>query len=244
MRPIVLLILFSCSFPAFSQKVKEPSNGREVIHLMHDAYKNTWYKNLTFTQQTTYYKNGAVDREEVWYEAMKMPDKLLIKIGGMNSADGIIFKSDSQFVVKENKVVNKARRVHDLLVLGFSVYSEAPDVTITKLIEQGYDLDQFKVDIKEDGSKEYVIGDPEKAQFWITADALLFSRLKRKDKTGNLSEIQFNKYEKLSGGWIAPEVLFFRNGQLSLKEVYTNIQTPSNLPDDLWVQKQFDLIKW
>ncbi len=151
----------------------------------------------------------------------------------MKSGNGITFKADSQFVWQENKVVSKVKRVHTLLVLGFSVYFDNPKQTIAKLQEAGYDFDKFELDIV-DGKTEFVIGDPEKWRFWIDAETYLFKRMNRKDKNGNIIESQFNKYERLGEGWIATEVLFLKNNELTMKEVYRDITLPKSLPTNLF----------
>lgn len=229
---LTTLILFSVSFlpVAFAQK-SEPKTGSEVIGQMHKRYQKKWYKNLTFTQQTTFYKDGKSDREETWYEAMSIPGGLAIKFGELKSGNGITFKADSQFVWRENKIVSRTRTVHELLVLGFSVYAESPDQTIAKLKEAGYDLEKLEVSTTN-GKKEFVIGNPETCRFWIDSETLLFTRLQRKGKTGSMNEIQFNQYEKLGKGWIAKEVLFMRNSIVTMKEAYRDVAIPESLPSN------------
>ena len=39
-----------------------------------------------------------------------------------------------------------------------------------------------------------------------------------------MQEVQFNKYEPIKSGWVAPEVVFNMNGRRMLYEEYFNIQ--------------------
>ena len=88
------------------------------------------------------------------------------------------------------------------------------------------------------------MGDPDVAQFWINAKSLLFTRLRKKTKDGSFSEIYFDKYQKLGNAWIETEVLFYKNDQLMMKEVYRDIKTPAALPDNLLSLDNFKSIKW
>lgn len=234
MRLTLLSLLFLMALSnSIAQEKNDPKNGRAVIEQMYKQYKNKWYKNVTFTQQTTFYKDGKPEREETWYEAISIPEGLAIKFGDMKSGNGITFKADSQFVWSENKITSKMKRVHALLVLGFSVYFESSEQTIAKLQDAGYDFDKFELDVTEDGKTEFVIGDPEKWRFWIDAETFLFKRMNRKDRNGNVIETQFNNYEKLGKGWIATEVLFLKNNEITMKEVYRDVTTPKSLPANL-----------
>lgn len=133
-----LLFLLTCS--ASAQSV----NGSDVVGKMHEMYKGKWYTDLTFTQQSIFYKDGKVDREEIWYEAIKMPKGLIIKIAPRDSGNGLLFADDTQYVFRSNAVRQKIRRPHDLLVLGFEVYFNDPSVTVKKLEELGFDMNKSK----------------------------------------------------------------------------------------------------
>ncbi len=241
----LLLTLFLINFCAslYAQEPNDIKNAKTVIGNMHKKYAGKWHENLTFVQQTTFYKNGKPEREETWYEAMKLPDALVIKFGNLASGNGLLFKSDSQFVFKEDKLVSKMKKVHDLMVLGFSVYGQQPEVTIKKLSDLGYDFNFFELDLNGDAI-ECAIGNPDQAQFWIDDESLLFKRLKKIKKDGSVSEVIFNKYEKLGGGWVATEVLFLENGKVVMKEVYRDIKAPKQLPDTLWNATDFASHRW
>ena len=141
----VLSFLLLCS-TSFSQEMSPPANGRDLIRAMHDHYKGKWYRNLTFRQQSQFYKNGSMERQETWYEALKAPVGLVIKFGSMESGNGIVFRNDTMFVFKNDTMQIQIRRVHDLLVLGFDVYVDDPETTIRRLGDAGYNLDSLSVD--------------------------------------------------------------------------------------------------
>jgi len=238
MARLIAAFLFMIT-SAFAQ----PNTGVDVIRSMYDRYNGKWYTGLTFTQKSVFYKDGKVDREETWYEAIKMPKGLIIKIAHMDSGNGLLFANDTQYVFRSNALRQKIRRPHDLLVLGFEVYFNDPSVTVKKLEELGFDMSKCTVENSLAG-KHYVVGDSAHAQFWVTADTYLFTKMKKKDARGGVTEVQFNKYEKLGKGWIAPEVLFMRNGQTMMREVYSGCAIDKKLPDSLFDPSKFESAKW
>jgi hypothetical protein len=239
-RTIAVLLLLNLAF-TICLKAQAPATAQAVINRMYDMYKGKWYKTLSFSQQTGFYKDGKLDRTETWYEAMKLDRGLIIKFGSKESDDGIVFKNDSQFVYHDNVIVNKKRLVHDLLVLGFTVYTETPLQTIEKLKESDFDMDKLSEE-KINGVLHYVIGDPAKGQFWIESKNLLFTKL-RKIKNDVVTEITFDKYRKLGNGWIEQEVMVYRNGVIIMSEVYDNIQIPK-LDDSLYTFDNFSNVRW
>ena len=244
MMKLSFLFLFSiASIVSINAQDKAVTNGRELIKAMNDAYKGKWYRNLTFVQQTGFYKDGKLEREQIWYEAMNLEKGLVIKFDSLTSANGFIFKNDSQFVYRDNTVINKARRVHDLIVLGFSVYFDSPEVTINKIKESGYNIESFRTE-SNNGKIEYVVGDPATSQFWIDAKTLLFVRLQKKQSDGSVSEIKFENYIQLGKAWIETEVVFYKDGKITMREVYSDIRTPKKLPSNLFKSNDFKSMVW
>ena len=229
-----------CSFHGMGQS--KISNTIELISTMHSKYAKSWYESVTFSQRAIFYKNGQVDREEIWHEAIKMPDKLIIKFNKMDGGEGILFMADSQYVFKENRIVQSGKKIHDLMVLGFSVYNNSPEVTLGKMKECGFDIDKFTVETQDD-STFYVVGSDE-ARFWIESKTLLFTKLQKRGKDGTLSEVIFKEYIPLKGGWIETEVLFLRSGKLNLRELYYDVQSPKKLSNDLFKIENFAGKKW
>ena len=210
---------------------------------MHNRYQGNWYRNLTFTQQTTFYKDGVKDREQTWYEAMDANYGLVIKFDSIGSGSGYVFANDSITVYKNDTLKIKNRLVHELLVLGFTVYTEPPQKTLDKLKECGFNTDIIHQE-KLNGKNHYLVGDSATAQFWIDAETLLFTKLQKKQKDGAVSEIQFANYQHLDKGWIAPLVDFYKNGKQTQKEVYNNITTPANLPSSYYTWGKFSELRW
>lgn len=223
-------------------------SGEQIIEEMYERYHESWYRYLTFEQQTDFFKNGEKSDTQTWYEALHVPGKLVIKFDSLRSGTGVIFRQDSQYVFQNSLLVRKMPRVHDLMVLGFDVYRQDPATTISTLKQKGYDLERTYETEWQD-RPVYVIGvnspDEEGPQFWIDREHLYFVRLLKTNlENGLVQETQFNNYERIGGGWVAPEVLFFNNGQLVMKELYSNLQVPEHLSERIFDLKDFEDATW
>lgn len=220
------------------------SSTQALVEKMYETYKNRWYHTVTFRQQTEFFKDAVKQKEEIWYEAMDLRSGMLvIKFNAMDSGNGMIFRNDSLLTFADNQLKAKAFRIHDLIVLGFSVYTQAPQITLEKLKSAGYNIDTFNLEVY-DGRSHYVIGEAGNAQFWIDTKTLLFTKLRKGAGTDRVQEIEFKGYQKLGEGWIETEVTFAINGQLFMREVYHDIQTPQKLPPAFYDQSMFNQIKW
>ncbi|MBL7840042.1 MAG: hypothetical protein JNJ75_07880 [Cyclobacteriaceae bacterium] len=239
---ILLFAVMLISATAYSQS-SDPASTEELIEKMYNTYKGVWYEAITFQQQTEFFKDGVKQREETWYEAMDMKSgALVIKFNSMDSGSGMIFRNDSLLSYADNQLKSKTYRIHELIVLGFSVYTNPPKSTLEKIKASGFDTHIFGQEMY-DSRMHYVVGDPEKAQFWIDAKTLVFTKMKRVSQ-GRTQEIEFKGYQKLGKGWVETEVLFVVNGQLFMREVYSNIQAPKALPASFYKQYVFNQIIW
>ena len=250
MKKILLSVLFIVTpfMNAFSFQAKEIESGVDVLSMMYEQYKGKWYTNFTFTQETIFYgQNNEVVRTQMWYEAMNLPGKLAIKFDEKDSNNGILFNDGIQYGFVNGEKIQEFPRVHDLLALGFDVYHQPVDSTATQLAQNGYDLEKVYKD-EWQGREVYVIGveeaDSTKPQFWIDAERLVFVRNITIGRANTLQEVQFNNYEKLGGGWVAPEVIFKANGMLGLVEKYTDMKIPDSLNPDIFNPEKFVEVVW
>lgn len=242
MKKFITLFVFGFILSAGHAR-QEPASAKELIEKMYSTYKDSWYHTITFTQQTETFATGA-KKEETWYEAMDMKSgALVIKFNAMDSGNGMIFRNDSLLSYENDKLKMKNPKIHELIVLGFSVYTNSPQSTLDKIKSAGYDITHFTKDTY-DSRPHYVVGDPEKAQFWIDAQTFLFTKLKKKLSNQRVHEVEFKGYQKLGKGWIETEVIFTMNGQTIMREVYSNIQSPKALPAGFYNQSVFSKIRW
>ena len=239
-------VFIAFSLPAHAQKV--PANGFEVIEAMHNRYKGKWYKNLTFTQKTTFFnQDGKVERVQYWYEALTLPGKLAIKFDEAESNNGILFNDGVQYGFANGQLIQQIERTHDLLVLGFDVYHQDPNKTATQLSNIGFDLEKMYED-EWQGRVVYVVGvdqpDSTTPQFWIDKERLYFVRNQTMGRQNTIQEVQFNKYERLGEGWIAPEVVFYASGFRGLLEEYLQITIPDSINPEIYDPELFPNSKW
>lgn len=210
-------------------------DSETLLKAMYKKYNKKWYKNLTFTQKTTFYNaQDEIAKEETWYEALKMPEGLIVKIGSPDAGNGFVFRQDSMYQFKDGALAGKMRRQHELLILGFSVYFDDPETTLNKLTEAGIDLGYFDADYQY-----YIIGNPETKQAWIERSRLVFTKMESTMPNGNKSQVFFNKYQKQGKAWVAPEVLFYNNGKMVMKEEYTDMRFPKELDSKLFDVNSF-----
>lgn len=226
----------------------EPKSGLDVLSKMYEAYEGKWYTNFTFTQETIFYgMNEEIVRTQTWFEAMSLPGKLAIKFDAKNAGNGILFRNGTQYGYANGQKIQEMKRVHDLLVLGFDVYHQPVDSSANQLSSNGYDLEKVYMD-EWQGRSVYVVGtdkaDSTKPQFWIDSEHLVFVRNITIGRQNTLQEVQFNNYEKLGDGWVAPEVIFKANGMLGLVERYSEMEIQDSLNPDIFDPELFLETSW
>ena len=236
--------------PAGAQRAA-PTDGEDLLRRMHQEYSTTWYTTLTFVQTATF----ADGRTETWYEAVQLPGRLRIDTAPVTGGNATIFRSDSVYAFAGGKRERSAAFVHPLLVLGFDVYRAPIEETIAKVRGLRIDLSKLHTTTWQ-GRPVWVAGanegDSVSTQFWVDVERLVFVRmLERRVPSGGLPEsapawidTRFNGYQRLGGGWIAPEVLFYVNGRPRLREVYADIRADVELPPNLFDVEEYVAPVW
>jgi outer membrane lipoprotein-sorting protein len=239
---ISLLLMPAASY----QKI---SNTNELISAMQTRYGKTWYKTATFVQETTNYQPDGTSKVETWYEAMSVPGSLRIDFTPTKDGNGILFTGNKIFLFKNGKVDMTRSLIHPLLILGFDIYRAPASEVSANLQALHFDLSQFREDTWQ-GRPVYVVGakkdDLQSPQFWIDQENLYFVRMLRPaGKDGKqTSETQFNKYQKLGGGWIAPEVIFTVDGKVVTTEKYSDMRADVKLDPKLFDPNFWPTVHW
>lgn len=225
------------------------SNTNELIEAMQKKYGKSWYKTATFVQETINIQPDGTSKTEIWYEAMSLPGTLRIDFTPTSAGNGILFTDGKIFVFKDGKVESNRPFNHPLLVLGFDIYRSPASEITTKLQAMKFDLAQFREDTWQ-GRPVYVVGakagDLHSPQFWIDKENLYFVRMLRpagRDGT-QTQETQFNKYQKLGGGWIAPEVIFMVDGKVVTTEKYSEMRADVELDPKLFDPQFWTTVRW
>lgn len=243
------LVLTSALLTFPSAQAQDMRSGDDVLRAMHDRYKSSWYKTVTFTQKSTTYKADSTSTAETWYEAALLPGKLRIDLGGPDTGNGYVLSDGGVTILKDNKIVSSRPLVNMLLVLGFDVYTQDPEATIQVVKGEGYDLSKLREDTW-DGHAAYVVGaekgDLKSKQFWVAKDTLLFVREiepARGDPT-KIDDVRFAHYQPLAGAWIAAGVEVYVGGSKVFSEDYTDIQANVKLDPAVFDPQQFSATHW
>ena len=248
MKYFFLIVAISMlTFPAAAYA--KISSTNELIAAMQKQYGKSWYKTATFVQETTNFQPDGTSKVETWYEAMSVPGSLRIDFTPTSAGNGILFKDGKIFVFKDGKVNATRPFEHPLLILGFDIYRAPASEITAKLQALKFDLSQFREDTWQ-GRKVYVVGakagDLHSLQFWIDQENLYFVRmLSPAGKDGTLTqETQFNKYQKLGGGWMSPEVIFMVDGKVITTEKYSDLRSDVKLDPKLFDPQFWTKVHW
>jgi len=223
--------------------------GDGLLRAMHDRYQSSWYQTVTFTQKSTTYKPDGTSTADTWYEAALLPGKLRIDIGRAANGNGYVLVDGNVTIVQNNKVVGTRPLVNMLLVLGFDVYTQDPDVTIKVVKGEGYDLSKLREDTWE-GHPVYVVGadkgDLKARQFWVAKDTLLFVREiePARSDPSKLDDIRFMDYRPLDKAWIAARVEVHSEDKLVFSEDYTEIKANAKIGPAVFDPVQFSTTHW
>jgi hypothetical protein len=248
MRPVlfVLCLILLVVPAAQSATLKTPE---ELVQAMQKKYGKSWYKTATFVQKTVNYEADGSKKISTWYEAMSVPGSLRIDFAPTRDGNGILFTNNTIYSFKDGKVANTRPFVHPLLVLGFDIYRLPLADVISALRGLKFDLSILREDTWQ-GRPAYVVGakagDHHSPQFWIDKKNLYFVRLLRPSgKDGaETQETQFNKYERLGGGWMSPEVIFMVNGKIVTTEEYSEMRADVSLDTRLFDPQYWTTVHW
>ena len=246
MRRLTLFgfLLLSASTARPAAQAASITSTRDLIAAMQTKYATTWYKTATFEQKTTNIAADGTPTVATWYEAIAVPGKLRIDIAPIAAGNGILFADGKTFNIKAGKVQSSRPYVHPLLLLGFDVYKLPIDDVLRELGDLKFDLSVIHDDAWQ-GRPTWVVGaangDEHRAQFWIDRERLVFVRMIRPAGAdgSHTQETQFNKYVKLGGGWMAPEVVFKTDGRVATTEEYSDLHA-----DMTFDPKLFDPDAW
>lgn len=243
---MLFVLMFLSLFAAPKESIKSPE---DLIRAMHDRYAKSWYKTLTFVQKTTDFSPDGTSKSTIWYEAMSLPGKLRIDIDPINDGNGILFAGDNVHRFQGGELKQTQPFVHPLMVLGFDVYGLSVSETMAKLQKLGFDLTLLRED-KWQGRPAFVVGakagDDRAAQFWIDKENLYFVRLIQPagQNKSHTQEVLFNKYQKLKGGWISPEVVIMLDGKIRTTEEYSEIRGDVELDPKLFDPAHWRTARW
>ena len=248
MRSILLMLLITLSAApvAFAGKIKTTN---DLVAAMQKKYGKSWYQTATFVQKTTDYDKDGSKKVSTWYEALSVPGSLRIDFTPVKDGNGILFTDSKIYSFKDGKQESSRPFVHPLMILGFDIYKLPLEKVLEVLKGLKFDLAILREDTWQ-GRPVYVVGakqgDLHSAQFWIDKKNLYFVRMLRPTgKDGaQTQETQFNKYQRLGGGWMAPEVIFKVDDQIRTTEEYSEMRANDPLDSKLFDPQYWASVHW
>lgn len=233
--------------PAPARPSTSINDGESLIRAMYERYHDKWYRTLTFVQTTTITRSSTLPTTQIWYESLSLPGKLRIDFGNPELGNGVLYRADSVYNLTGGKVTSADTGFNALLVLGFDVYHQPPEQTISVLRHLGYQMSRFRSSTL-DGKAVYVVGttssqDSTSKQFWIERDRLVFMRTREKNAGGNQSEIRFVDYVPAGNTFVARQVWQLLGGSPRLHEEYNGIKADVPLDPALFDPRQWATAK-
>ena len=225
------------------------SSGDAVVSAMHARYEKVWYDTVTFTQKSTTYNADGTTKVETWYEAASLPGKLRIDYAPPSDGNGIVFADGNATSMQAGKETSTRPSLNLLLVLGFDVYRQSPEITIDQLKHEGIDVTKFHEELWN-GEPVYVVGaekgDLKSKQFWVEKKRLLFVRLLQPYQRGlsKVTDTRFVDYREAGKGMIAARVEVYRDEKMVFTEDYTEIKIGVKLDAGTFDPKQFNATHW
>jgi len=247
LRILLLVCVTLVALPgAHASKIK---TTEELVQAMQKKYGKSWYRTATWVQETTEFQKDGTRKVSTWYEALSLPGNLRIDFTPVKDGNGILLTRSNIYSFKDGKADNPRPFIHPLLVLGFDVYKLPLKEVIDTLEKLKFDLAILREDTWQ-GRPVYVVGaqqgDLHSQQFWIDQKNLYFVRMLRPGgKDGELTqETQFNKYRRLGGGWMAPEVILMVDGKLMTTEEYSDMRPNVALDNKLFDPQYWTAVHW
>jgi len=243
---MMLFMILATTPIAQAAKIK---TTEDLVSAMQQKYGKSWYRTATFVQKTTDYDKDGNKKISTWYEALSVPGSLRIDFTPIKDGNGILFTDRKIYSFKDGKQESTRAFVHPLMILGFDIYKLPAADVIETLKSLKFDLSILREDTWE-GRPVYVVGakqgDLHSPQFWIDQKQLYFVRMLRPaGKDGaQTQETQFNKYRRLGGGWMAPEVIFKVDGQVRTTEEYSEMRANPALDARLFDPQYWTSVHW
>ncbi len=231
------LVLLFAALTSSAQTISTPT---QLVRAMHERYAATWYRTLTFEQQSIAHKPDGTTSTEVWHEALMLPGRLRIEIGDRAAGNGMLFLNDHLYIFKDGKIADQRDYIHPLLVLGFDVYAQPVDTTVQQLKDLHFDMSTMHEE-NFDGRPAYVVGakqgDLKSVQFWIDKERLYFVRLLEPGQKNPsvVQDIRFEDYKQVDGGgWVAEHVVIQVEGKVVFEERYSDVKVNQPLSEKLF----------
>ena len=231
--------------PAPTQSISV-NDGESLIRSMHAKYNGRWPGALTYTQTTTLLGQSGTNNDQLWYVAILSPGRQRIDYVNPDLGNGMLVRADSTYQFTNGRQVAVTEGWNDLLVLTQDVYHQSPEVTISILRRQGFQLSRFQTKTF-DGRSAYVVGaastnDSTSKQFWVERDRMVLVRIREK-RGDNFIDTRLGDFVKTGEGYMARQAYQIVNGVPRLHQQIGVLRTDMSLAPDLFEPKLFGSVK-
>lgn len=220
MNPIAIIL-----FLLFPFSVHKNVTSQDVLLKMYNRYHNKWHKSLKFNQTTEQFRNDSLIRTATWYEQIVYPDLLRIDFNSAKSSNGVIFRHDSTYVFRNDKVVRSSRDENELIFFLGGMYFIPFDKVLNHFSELHYDLSKYHADTWK-GRPVYVIGADNNGdkvnQLWVDQEKLVAVRFIKYDNNTK-EEGFFEQQIPLKGAWSETKCSFYINDKILQVETYHDV---------------------
>ena len=241
---LVLLVL--ASFGARAQQ--PPTNGRDVLQRMHDAYAGMWYRTLTFRQQTTQWRQDGTRNVSTWLESLRyVPEigaQLRIDMGDLAAGNGVLYTADSTWIVRGGKLTMVRPQGNEFLPLIEGVYLQPVERTLRELAGTGVDFGKVGT-ARWQERPVWIVGatspaDSASPQFSVDVERNVVVRMILVPApNAPVMDIHLDKYVPLEAGWLATRIEMYVAGKPRQFEEYSDWRAGMDLPAAL-----FDVQHW
>jgi hypothetical protein len=204
---------------------QEKLNSTSLLQKMYARYHGKWHQSLSFNQTTEQFRNDSLIKSQTWYERISYPDLLRIDIGSPTSGNGIIFRHDSTYVFRDNKITRGVKNENELIFFLGGLYFVPFDQVLSHFKALNYDLTKFHTSTWK-GKPVYVIGadkDDEKVnQLWIDQDKMVSVRFIKYDNNTK-EEGLFENQLALKNAWSETKCSFYVNDHILQVETYHDV---------------------
>ena len=232
--------------PAAAAPAHDPAASVEaLIDAVRARHGATWYRTLAFVQETTFHTPQG-PRVQTWYEAGAVPGRLRIDVAPLGEGNTYLFTPDTTFIARAGTVVDRRPEGNPLMLLGFDIVVLPTAETVAGIAALGIDTGAVREDVWQ-GRPAVVVGgapgDSLSPQVWFDRERLVFVRLVERDDA-TVTDIRFNEYRPLGGGWIAPHVAVYTDGRLVMEERYREVRADVDLPEGTFDTRTWPAVAW
>jgi hypothetical protein len=220
-----VILLFAFPLNSYSQT----TTSQGVLLKMYNRYHNKWHKTLKFDQTTERFRNDSLISTTTWYEQIVYPDLLRIDFNMLKSSNGVIFRHDSTYRFRDNKVTGSAKDENELIFFLGGMYFIPFDKVLNHFAALHYDLSKFHMTMWK-GKAVYVLGaekdDDKVNQLWIDQEKLAAVRFIKYDNNTK-EEGLFEQQIPLRGAWSETKCSFYINDKILQVETYHDVVADS-----------------